>query len=168
MTNIWVYYAKCYIFIIPFNPNNTLMRKVLFWIQFDIWSKPDLMMLNNSTVKSLKQVCWSWKPLFTIRAVSALAVHAHKTKQKNSCVEWRQTLTFFLSGHVKWVKRKNGGNKEKEILCLEQQQKQGSHRASRLGANTAEQWSWTCCFEPRECSLSFNACHPGLCLEDTQ
>lgn len=54
MINTWVYYAEGFIFIIPINPHSTPMRWILVLVQFDIWSKSDLVMLKDSTVKSLK------------------------------------------------------------------------------------------------------------------
>lgn len=110
MTNSWVFSTKCFIVITFLKPHNTLWEKVLFLIPFDIWSKSALMILNNSIIKSLKAGLLVLKSgLHHYSCV--LYIVFTLTKQINSFVGRRQTLPFFLSGHVKWIRRKMGRNK---------------------------------------------------------
>lgn len=114
MTNNWVICTKCSIVIIFLNPHNTLVKKVLFLIPFNIWSKYALMILNNSTIKSLKaglQILESGLHHYSC----VLHIMFMLTKQIDSFVGRRQTVPFFLSGHVKWVMRKIGRNKRNPL-----------------------------------------------------
>lgn len=133
MTNSWVFCTKCSVVIIFHNPHNTLVKKVLFLIPFDIWSKSALMILNNSTIKSLKAGLLILESgLHHYSCV--LHIVFMLTKQINSFVGRRQTLPFFLSGHVKWIRRKMGRNKRKNLSSAAEHPKvfQGGYRPGNV------------------------------------